>query len=206
MGLFNKKKKRQEEPAPAKRSAPSPSGYVIERRGNYVIVEKNGKEILDGDVVVSDPSGCFHLIEGFKNGNGVLALISNGDLIASKNCEDGIDACAVLGSGVALVATDDEKFLQLSAAGSSCKSIGFRVEPSGSAFYADACAFVCDDGLEVSIKCFNLITGRSWSKSYEREEDLDNFACRIFRDAGAVCIEVDPGKVLRYDLDGKVTA
>lgn len=204
MGLFKKNKKVQNQPMTVKKSDPSPSGYVIEQHDKYVIVEKNGNEIFDGDVIATSPSGAFSLVEGYKNNKEALALISNRDFIASKNCENGVDVCAVFDNGVAVVATDDEKLIRFSPDGCLIKSIGFAAETYLSAFYPDACVLCDDDGETVTIKCFNFMTGKTWTKHFERDPEITSFSCVISREGYIICISATPDILIRYDLDGKV--
>ena len=204
MLFFKKNKPQNTEPAaPAQISAPSPEGYAVELRGSSVSIWKSGKEYFDGDVVASSASGEYMLATGWRNNVESAAVFSKTDVLNVRKLEDGIAAAFVSDSGSAYICDDNEHFLVLSRDSSSHKAIGFSPDSSGIILSSDVCAFAYSDGGEVSVKCFNLESGKSWSKSVELENG-GNGDADLSREENILILKTASGEVARYDLSGKV--
>lgn len=204
MLFFKKKKSQNTAPVvPVQISDPSPEGYVIELRDKYVDIMKNNKEFFDGDVIAVSNSGEYMLATGFRNNTETIVLFTKSDLISARKFEDGINAVLVADTGDAYVCDDNEHLLILSRDSSVSKSIGFSPDGSAIVLSPDICAFAYNDGENIFVKCFNLVEGKTWSKSVEFEND-GNSGVVLCRDSGVLVLTVEGKEVARYDLFGKV--
>lgn len=205
MLFFKKNKPQNTEPpvAPAQISAPSPEGYAVELRGSSVSIWKSGKEYFDGDVVASSASGEYMLATGWRNNVESAAVFSKTDVVSVRKFEDGIAASFVSDSGSAYICDDSEHFLVLSRESSSNKAIGFSPDSSAIVLSPEVCAFAYNDGDGISVKCFNLESGKSWSKSVEIENG-GNGDADLSREENILILKTASGEIARYDLSGKV--
>lgn len=204
MLFFKKNKPQNTEPAaPAQTSAPSPEGYAVELRGSSVSIWKSGKEYFDGDVVASSASGEYMLATGWRNNVESAAVFSKTDVLNVRKFEDGIVASFVSDGGSAYICDDNEHFLVLSRDNSSNKAIGFSPDSSAIVLSPDVCAFAYNDGSGISVKCFNLESGKSWSKSVEIENG-GNGDADLSREENILILRTASGEIARYDLLGKV--
>lgn len=204
MLFFKKKKSQNTAPVvPVQISEPSPEGYVIELRDKYVDITKNNKEFFDGDVIAVSSSGEYMLATGFRNNTETIVLFTKSDLISTRKFEDGIAAVLVTDTGDAYVCDDNEHLLILSRDSSASKPIGFSPDDSAIVLSPDVCAFAYNDGENVFVKCFNLVEGKTWSKSVEFENN-GNSGVVLYRDSSVLVLTVEGKEVARYDLFGKV--
>ncbi len=204
MLFFKKSKPQNTEPAaPAQISAPSFEGYTVEVRGSSVNIWKNGKEYFDGDVIASSASGEYMLATGWRNNVESAAIFSKTDVLNVRKFEDGIAASFVSDSGAAYICDDNEHFLVLYRDNSSNKAIGFSPDSSAIVLSPEVCAFAYSDGGAISVKCFNLENGKSWSKSIELENSGSSGA-NLSRKENTLILKTASGEIARYDLSGKV--
>lgn len=204
MLFFKKNKPQNTEPAaPAQISVPSTEGYAIELRGSSVSIWKSGKEYFDGDVIASSASGEYMLATGWRNNVESAAVFSKTDVVIVRKFEDGIAASFVSDSGAAYICDDNEHFLVLSRDSSSNKAIGFSPDSGAIVLSPEICAFAYNDGGGISVKCFNLASGKSWSKSVEIE-NAGNGGADLSRVENILILKTASGEIARYDLSGKV--
>lgn len=203
--LFFKKSKPQNAgpAAPVQTPTPTPEGYTVELQGGSVNIWKNGKEYFDGDVIASSASGEYMLATGWRNSVESAAVFSKTDVLNVRKFEDGIAAAFVSDSGSAYICDENEHFLVLSPGSSSNKAIGFSPDSNGIILSPDVCAFAYSDGYEVSVKCFNLESGKSWSKSIEIENGSGDAI--LSREGNILILRTAHGEIARYELAEKGT-
>lgn len=183
-------------------------GFRLERKENYLIVYKDGKEFFDGDVLAEH--GDLILAQGFRANSEAIALIGYEGVLAVRKTDSVAEAARVLPSGEGVVLTDDNKLLIFSKEGVKAKSFVFGSVLDEQKVLTDVgCASIDEDengedAYVLRFFCFESQT--TWRKKLKFSLPDD-----VARNSKEPCVSVSPaciavkmpdGVVHRFALDG----
>lgn len=176
-------------------------GSTVSQYGNYIVLEKGDKELFDGTIKEVSPLGNYQLLEGTKNDDEAVALFNRINPIKIKS--DCMLFGKVFDNGTAIYCNEDDNLIIMSAEKNSTKAIGFTPDEDASILDADICAFCDYDGSEYELKVFNLITGKSWTKTKSFEDEIDEYNAVLTKENNVITVTIGKNFTASYDLDGK---